>query len=162
MSKIELKKYLNELTKEQIEVQILDLYQKFPAIKEFYNFVFNPNEGKLLSEAKVKISQEYYPVSKTFKRKKPKLRRSVAQNIIKHFILLGVDHVVVAEIMLYNIEIAQTYASENNILAVAFYKSILNSFNQLIQYLISSGITIEFSERVEKIEISMDKIRNEI
>ena len=33
MSKRDLKKYLNELNKEQLEEQIITLYDKFPAVK---------------------------------------------------------------------------------------------------------------------------------
>ena len=82
MSKRDLKKYLNELNKEQLEEQIVTLYDKFPVVKTFYDFVFKPNEIILLREFKFKVSNEYYPV----KSKKVKARRSVAQKMIKHFI----------------------------------------------------------------------------
>ncbi|WP_396179780.1 DUF6155 family protein, partial [Flavobacterium sp.] len=51
MSKRDLKKYVTELSKEQIEEQIIELYLKFPEVKTYYDFVFNPNEEKLLREA---------------------------------------------------------------------------------------------------------------
>src|SRR5665811_2031669 len=86
MSKRELKIYLKELTKAQLQEQVLDLYARFKPVKTYYNFVFKPNEEKLLDEAKFKISKEYFPVNT----RKPKARRSVAQKIIKHFIQLGV------------------------------------------------------------------------
>ena len=44
MSKRDLKKYLNELNKEQLEGQIIELYDKFSTVKVYYDFVFNPNE----------------------------------------------------------------------------------------------------------------------
>ena len=37
------------------------------------------------------------------------MRRSVAQKYIKHFLLLGVDPFIIADVMLYNVEIAQTF-----------------------------------------------------
>jgi hypothetical protein len=55
MSKRDLKKYVNELTKEQLEEQILELYEKFSSVKVYYNFVFNPQEEKLLQECKLKF-----------------------------------------------------------------------------------------------------------
>jgi hypothetical protein len=55
MSKRDLKKYINELTKEQLEEQILELYEKFSSVKVYYNFVFNPQEEKLLQECKLKF-----------------------------------------------------------------------------------------------------------
>lgn len=144
MSKRDLKKYLNELTKEQLEEQLLELYDKFKDVKVYYDFVFNPKENDLVKEAKLKISNEYFPV----RGKKPKMRRSVAQKFIKHFITLGVDSFIIADVMLFTIEIAQTLSSEKDIKQEAFYKSMLNSFEQAISFMIEKGILSEFKSRV--------------
>nr|WP_315239192.1 DUF6155 family protein [uncultured Flavobacterium sp.] len=154
MSKRDLKKYLGELNKEQLEEQIIELYEKFSPVKVFYDFVFNPKEDKLLQESKTKISHEYFPVKKPGAKWRPKakMRRSVAQKIIKHFILLGVDPFVIADIMFYNIEIAQTYSSGNFIKQELFYKSMLNSFEQGVNFVISNGILNEFKARIVAIQ----------
>ncbi|QKJ63818.1 DUF6155 family protein [Flavobacterium sp. M31R6] len=162
MSKRDLKKYLNELNKEQLEEQILELYEKFLPVKVYYNFVFNPKEETLLQECKLKISHEYFPLQNKGKRKKPKMRRSVAQKYIKHFILLGVDPFVIADVMLYNVEIAQTFSSENIIKQELFYKSMFNSFEQASKFIISNGIISEFKSRLIAIcdEASSQKWKN--
>ena len=154
MSKRDLKKYLAELNKEQLEEQIIELYEKFAPVKVYYDFVFNPKEDKLLQESKVKISHEYFPIKKPNAKWRPKakMRRSVAQKIIKHFIMIGVDPFVIADIMLYNIEIAQTYSSNNFIKQELFYKSILNSFEQAVNFVISNGILHDFKDRILAIE----------
>ena len=148
MSKRDLKKYLTELKKEQLEEQLIELYDKFSDVKVYYDFVFNPNEDKLVREAKFKISNEYFPV----KGKKSKMRRSVAQKFIKHFITLGVDAFIIADIMLYNIEIAQTYSSEKLVKQELFFKSMLTSFQQAISFMIEHGILNEFLSRVVAIK----------
>jgi hypothetical protein len=148
MSKRDLKKYLGELDKEQLQEQLIELYEKFTAVKEYYDFVFNPKEEKRLQEAKLKISNEYFPIGKT---RKAKMRRSTAQKIIKHFITLGVDSFVIADVMLYTIEIAQTFSAENPIKQEAFYKSMHNSFEQAVQFLIANGILSEFKSRIKAI-----------
>ena len=148
MSKRDLKKYLNELNKEQLEEQIIELYNKFSDVKVYYDFVFNPNEDKLVREAKFKISNEYFPV----KGKKSKMRRSVAQKFIKHFITLGVDVFIIADIMLYNIEIAQTFSAEKVVKQELFFKSMLTSFQQTISFLMEHGILSEFQRRVVAIK----------
>jgi len=148
MSKRDLKKYLSELTKVQLEEQLIELYDKFKEVKVYYDFAFNPNENKLVQEAKFKISNEYFPV----KSKKAKMRRSVAQKYIKHFISLGVDVFIVADVMLYNIEIAQTYSSEKVIKQELFFKSMLTSFQQTVSFLIENGILNEFQNRVVAIK----------
>ena len=151
MSKRDLKKYVSELNKEQLEEQILDLYEKFQPVKVYYNFVFNPKEESLLQDSKLKISNEYFPIKKLGRRSKPKMRRSVAQKLIKHFVVLGVDPFVTADVMLYNIEIAQAYSSENPIKQELFFKSMFNSFEQAVEFIISNGIYAEFKMRIGSI-----------
>src|SRR4051812_2220893 len=148
MSKRDLKKYLTELNKQQLEEQILELYEKFPAVKTYYNFVFNPKEDTLLKESKIKISNEYYPQKTSGKPRRPKMRRSVAQKYIKHFILLGVDPFVIGDVMLYAIEIAQTFSAERNVYQETFFKSMYTSFNQATKFMIANGILEEFKARI--------------
>lgn len=148
MSKRDLKKYLSQLNNEQLQEVVIGLYDKFPPVKTYYNFVFNPNENNLVSDAKLKVSNEYFPV----RGKKPKMRRSVAQKFIKHFISLGVDSFLIADLMLYNIEIAQALSAEKQINNELFYKSMLLSFNQSISFLIENGILSDFESRVVAIK----------
>src|SRR5690606_15315329 len=126
-----------------LEVQIIDLYNRFPIVKEYYNFVFNPREDKLAQDAKIKISNEYF--SRTGKR--AKARRSVAQKIIKHFISLGVDPHITADLMLYNLAIAQTYSKGKN-LPASFYKSIGNSYSELVRYVSIYGLLDDFKKGI--------------
>jgi len=147
MSKRDLKKYLALLPKEELEEQLLSLYEKFSDVKQYYDFVFNPKEEKLEQEAKVKIANEYFPL----KGKRPKLRRSTAQKYIKHFLTLGVDSFVVADIMLFNIETAQKYSSKRDLKYASFYKSMLNSYKQVVDYAIANGIAPNFKQRIEEI-----------
>jgi hypothetical protein len=164
MSKRDLKKYLNELNKEQLEEQIIELYEKFSPVKVYYDFVFNPKEETLLQECKLKISNEYFPIKTSAKRKKPKMRRSVAQKYIKHFITLGVDPFIIADVMLYNIEIAQTFSSGHVIKQELFFKSMLNSFEQTVHFLIANGILNDFKSRILAIynETVSQKWKNEL
>lgn len=143
MSKRALKKYLSELKKKEIEEQLMDLYTRFPVVKEYYDFVFNPKEDKLIQDVKIKISNEYFPI----KRKKARARRSLAQKSIKHFLKLGVEPHLVADVMLYNIEIAQTFEEGKNV-PDAFYKSMLNSFSEATHYISVNSLLIDFKDRV--------------
>ncbi|MBF0695687.1 MAG: hypothetical protein IR153_11605 [Flavobacterium sp.] len=147
MSKRDLRKYLAELDKEQVEAQLVELYEKFPEVKTYYDFVFNPREEKLLREAKAKISNEYFPI----KTKRAKLRRSTAQKAIKQFLLLGVEPHSTADLMLHNIEVAQKYSAKREMRYSSFYKSMLNSFEQVVSYSIEKGVWAEFRPRLESV-----------
>jgi len=146
MSKRALKTYLSTLSKKDLEGQVMELYNKFPTVKTYYDFVFNPKEEKLVQEAKTKVSNEYFPL----KRKRPKARRSVAQKYIKHFIKLGMDSHLIADVMCFNLEIAQTFSLEKNV-PDAFYKSMANSFAEMTQYVSQNGLLPSFKTRILKI-----------
>ncbi|HMB63773.1 MAG TPA: DUF6155 family protein [Eudoraea sp.] len=143
MSKRALKKYVAGLKKKQLEEQLLDLYDRFPAVKTYYDFVFNPREEKLIREAKARISNEYFPL----KRKRPRARRSVAQKYIRKFIILGMDAPLVADLMLYNLETAQLFSKEKKV-PEAFYKSMLNSFSEVVHYVTINGLLPECRSRL--------------
>ncbi len=147
MSKRDLKKYLSSLEKEQLEQQILELYDKFDELRIFYNFAFDPKEDKLIGEAKLRISKEYFPQTN----RRAKARRSVAQNQIRHFLQLGVDPNLIADVMLFNIEIAQSFSSEKQNLPQAFSKSMFRSFEQAVNYISQNGLTSEYIVRLQKI-----------
>jgi len=147
MSKKALKKYVRELSKEQLEEQVLELYTRLKEVKEFYNFVFSPNEDKRIEECKFKIQKEYFPLS----RRKPKKRRSVAQKCIKSFLKLGMEPSFIADLMLFNIEIAIRYCDEHPIRQEAFYISIQRSFTEAQNYISESGLMTDFHKRLEKI-----------
>ena len=146
MSKTALKKYLRELEKEALEEQIIDLYERFPEVKSFYDFAFNPKEDKLMADARARISNEYFPI----KRKRPRARRSVAQKLIRNFTTLGVDPVLLADLMLFNLETGQRF-SLNRRVNDAFYKSMLRSFAELVQHVAAHGLQGEFGNRLNTV-----------
>lgn len=143
MSKTALKKYLAGLKKKDLELQILDLYGRFPVVKTYYDFVFNPKEEKIIQEAKRKVSNEYFPL----RRKRARARRSLAHKYIKHFTTLGMDPFLLAEFMIFNLETAQRY-SKNQKVNEGFYKSMLRSYKEAINYLVLHSLINEFKERI--------------
>jgi len=147
MSKRELRKYLKELTKEQLEDQIIDLYERFKPVKEYYDFAFNPKENELMEQCRFQISKEYYPIGS----RKAKMRRSVAQKWIKKLMLFDADASLLADVMLFNIEIALTFSGEHIIRQESFFTSMYKSFDETLRFVSEKGILEEFKGRIEKI-----------
>jgi len=147
MSKRELRKYLKILSKDQLEDQIADLYDRFKNVKEYYDFAFNPNENVLIEQCRFQISKEYYPTGS----RKAKLRRSVAQKWIKKLISLDADPSLLADVMFFNIEIAQTFSGEHFVRQESFYTSFYKSFDEALKFVSEKGILSEFRGRIEKI-----------
>lgn len=150
MSKRALKEFISQLPKDELALQLVDLYDRFPMVKEYYDFIFNPKEDKLIQEAKIKVSNEYFPI----RRKRARMRRSIAQKFIKHYLKLGVEPILVADLMLFNIEIAQSFSSEKKV-ADTFFKSMLNSFDEAVVFISQHNLLPDYKTRISKIYIAV-------
>lgn len=153
MSKRALTKYLQSLDKEELENQVLELYAKFKPVRDYYGFVFNPKEDKLMEQARFKIYKEYFPVNG----RKPKARRSVAQKLIKQYLTLELDPSLLSELMLFNIETAVRFNDRKPSRQEAFYKSILNSFEQAVEYISANGLKAIHLDRLNNILDSVEE-----
>ena len=60
----------------------------------------------------------------------------------------SVDVFIIADMMLYNIEIAQAFSAEKTIKQELFFKSMLSSYQQIVSFLMEHGILSEFQSRV--------------
>lgn len=129
MSKKSLEKHLKSLDKVHLESLVMELYGKFPEVKTYFNFVFNPNEKKLLEQARIKVANEFFPI----KRKRPKARRSIAQKHIKHFKTLGMSAELIIEFMWFNIGIMHTFCEERP-QRLPFFKSFCNFYKEALQF----------------------------
>tara|TARA_R110002072_G_scaffold11333_3_gene51491 strand:+ start:535 stop:1047 length:513 start_codon:yes stop_codon:yes gene_type:complete len=147
MSKRQLEQFLKELKRKELESQVLDLYQRFKSVKEFYDFSFNPNEVKRFELSKSKIGKEYFPEGK----RKPKKRVSVAQKEITQLINLEADPERIADLMLFNLEIAQTFCAETPVKSDAFYRSMLKSFRHALVYIENQFLQESFKHRIARI-----------
>lgn len=147
MSKRQLTEFLKDLSKQELKEQVIDLYHRFKDVKEFYDFSFDPKEEERLRLAKTKISREYFPE----KGRKAKKRRSIAQKHIRKLQQLEANPELIADIMLYAIEIAQTYNSENTMKQQAFYKSMLASFRAALVWIDQNGLLPDLQDRIEQI-----------
>ncbi len=155
MSKRELRKYLAGQDEKQLSEQIVNLYEKFGEVKQYFDFVFNPQEEKRVGEAKAKILNEYFPV----RSKRARMRRTVAQKYIKNFMVLGVDPYHIADVMLYHIETAQRYSASRSIRFESFYKAMYKALEQAVSYSVAQGIIMETRPRISSIGLRAKELK---
>jgi hypothetical protein len=79
------------------------------------------------------------------------MRRSVAQKWIKKLILFDADASLLADVMFFNIEIAQTFSGEHFIRQESFYTSLYKSYDEALRFVSEKGVLTEFRGRIEKI-----------
>ena len=147
MSKPKLKKELQLLTKEQLIEQILDLYDKNKAVKEFYNFYLNPrNEKELAEKYKKQIRKEFNvenPMRSTEK-------FSVAKRAIADFKGLQPSPEAMADVMLYLPESACELTYCYGDFSEQFYDSAYNNYRTALEFIAKNNLLDVFKRRAKQ------------
>jgi Family of unknown function (DUF6155) len=147
MSKIKLKKELQNLTKEQLVEQILDLYEKNKAVKEFYDFYLNPrNEKELVTKYKKLIRKEL----NVEKPERGGERFSVAKKAISEFKNLQPSPESLADVMLYLPESACELTFCYGDYSEQFYDSAYNNYKSALVFISKHNLLNEFRFRAEQ------------
>lgn len=144
MSKAKLKKELNKLTKEQLVEQILDLYDKNKAVKEFYDFYLNPVSEKELAEKYKKL------IIKEFNVERPErsgLKFSVAKRAIADFRDLQPSPETLADVMLTLPECACEITYRYGDMDESFYTGTYNNFVAALKFMHKHHLLDEFKFR---------------
>jgi hypothetical protein len=147
MSKLQLKKELQRLDKEQLIEQICELYSTYKPVKEYYHSLLHPdNIQELYEKYKAAIVNEFYPVGK----RGPKLRFSVAKKAISDFCLLKPPPKLVAELMVTLAENACKFTNDFGDMPEQFYNSAANNFERALKFLQKEELLDDYQPRFEK------------
>lgn len=88
-----LKKYLNNMTKEELIVEIVDIVKQYPDIKEYYTAKLDPKYEEIAFEKYKKIiTNEFFP-----DRGFGKLRYPVVNKAIKDFCKISNNAVLISK-----------------------------------------------------------------
>lgn len=144
MSKAALKKELQKLTKEQIIEQILDLYEKNKAVKEFYQFYLNPTNEKELSDKYKRLIRKEFNVENPIRSTE---KFSVAKRAISDFKNLQPSPEYLADVMLYLPESACELIALFGDFSEQFYNSTYNNYKTALEFLKKHHLLDQFQSR---------------
>lgn len=147
MSKKELKKELNKLTKDQLLNQILDLYGRNKFVKEFYEFYLHPEKEKDLAQKYTAIIRKEFDYHGSGY---PKTRFSVAKRAISDFKSLSPSAESLADVMMTLPELACELSFEAGDLEERFYDGCCNNFENALKFIQKNGLLEKFQKRAEK------------
>ena len=147
MGKQKLKAYLNNLCKEELMEQVVELYQTSKEVKKYYDFLLNPDHEKIVDEWKVRISKEYFPT----RGKRIKARRSIGQKAVRDLEFLGLTPDVIADVRLYAIEVAALYTFQYKKRDIDFFNSFFQQYKKALAYMRQNGILSDFKNRAHEI-----------
>ena len=146
MSKTELKKHLQSLSKEQVIEQVLELYGNCKPAKEYFEYLLNPDEKEQFRKYKAVIINEFYPKGNRFN---PALRFSVAKKAIADFRSLNPSAELLADLMVTLPETACQFTSEYGDMSEHYYDSTVINYEAALKFLQKNNLLENFKLRCE-------------
>ncbi len=142
-----LKKYLQNSSQKTLSDDILELFKKFPKVKEFYQSKLTGSGGLDLRDKYKKIvKNEFFP-----DRGFGKMRLSVARKAVSDFKKLCGNPHFAADLMIYYVEMGVDFTLEYGDIDEPFYNSIESMYESAAKFVIDNKIENDYLPRFQKI-----------
>jgi hypothetical protein len=141
-SKKELKKFLTELSKDELIKEVEKLYSRFSQVKTFYDVELSGDTSSLLETAKAKIKNEYFPA-----RGFPKARSGEVKKIIDEFAKISIHPKDLIELYLFRFDMAVIFTNLYGDIDEPFYDSAYKAFAKALKLIEEHGHLEELKYR---------------
>lgn len=147
MSKAQLKKFLKELDRDQLEEFVLDMYTDIKPVKAYLDFFLNPDVDKLVDKTQLSLFTKIFrpngdPVLN--------LKFTKINDIMKEFTMKVRDAHIVADMMVYLLTLLCEYGSQY-CHTESFVKSVVANFSRLSKWLIKNGLEKEYYDKMNSL-----------
>lgn len=142
-----LNQYLKSSIKADLIKEIYRLIKRFPEVKKYYQSCFNQNqEQKVLEEYKKRVRHEFFPT-----RGFGKCRLSIARKTISEYKRINSKVLNLIDLMLYYVENGVRFTLEYGDINEAFYNSMEEMFDDVLQLIAKNKLHEQFLNRCQKI-----------
>ena len=150
----EVKKYLRAMEKEELVNEITELIKLYPAVKEYYAIILNPDaEKEVLAKYKMTVENEFFP-----SRGDGKLRHTLVNNAIQDFRKISQSPVNVASLMLYYPELGVEFTNAYGDIDEQFYVAISHGYSRALKYISENNLEETFHDQASKIMENTDRV----
>jgi hypothetical protein len=142
-----LKQYLKDRSQAELVADIAELVQRFPAVKEYYQFKLDPQaETEIATKYKKTIADEFFPA-----RGFGKARLSIAKKAISDYKKVCDNDAGRIDLMLFYVEQGVKFTLAYGDIDEAFYLSMEGMYEQALSTMKKSDLENTFKERSRKI-----------
>ncbi|WP_410513079.1 DUF6155 family protein [Paenibacillus sp. BR2-3] len=147
-----IKKYLKNLTREELEAEILNLAKKYPIIQEHFFSMLFPDNGEVLGKYKKIIENEFRH------RKGEILRYPIMKKAISDFSNVSNNSEQIAEIMVFTVECGVDFTLSFGDIDQKFYHTIASIYEQALMYIVDNQLEDKFLDRCNRLMLSSQDI----
>ena len=146
-SKKELRRYLLELTREELVKEVEKLYKKFQPVQQFYSLELGNDSTTLLSQYKKRLEKIFYPKGNYLN---PSM--SEANKVIKEFSKISVHMVDTIDLLLYRAELSIKLFEDWGLEFTSVVNSFVSGYDTIISLIRKNNLEEYFRDRCENIE----------
>lgn len=139
--KREFSRYIKSLEKPELEKELKKLFDKIPAVSQYYELELSEDTTAVLEDYKAKIRKEYFP-----NRGYGNARSSVSKKYISDFKRISVFPKDVIELLLYRTEMMIDFTNLYGDMEEPFYTSLVNSFGEACKMIRKENLEEEFKD----------------
>lgn len=151
LSNSTIKKHLNNLTREGLEAEILNMAKIYPIIQEHYFSILFPDSEEVLDKYKKIIEKE-------FGHKGEILRYPIVMQAIKDFSNVSTNKEQIAELMIFTVECGVDFTLSYGDIDEKFYRTISSIFEQALKYIVDNQLEEEFVDLCNELTTSSQGI----
>ena len=143
----ELKKILKSKSNDELIKEIVELYKKFPDVKDYYSSNLSTDGmTEVLEKYKKIVQNEFFPT-----RGFGKLRLSVARKAVNDFKKISNSSHDIAVIMLHYVENGVEFTNEYGDIDEQFYSSIESMYETALKHITKFNLEDEFYTRCKEV-----------
>jgi hypothetical protein len=143
----QLEKHLDARSHDDLVIDILEMFKRLDAVKDFYQLRLDDSHNEeLLERCKAQIEKEFFP-----KRGLGRARLSVARKAITEYAQVSNSAEGQADLMVYYVEMGVKYANEWGEINDAFYNSMERMYERACKLIVQEKMEAIFAERCKKI-----------
>jgi hypothetical protein len=145
LSLTDIKKELKKLDKDKLIHLVADLYKKNKSVREFFDFYVNPNEKDVFDKHRSKIFEAFYP------KRGFGYKLKAGKQAISDFKKLGTSSDLLADLMLFYVEIGVKFTNDFGDIDENFYLSLEKTYVQALTLMKKEDLLERFADRTHKI-----------
>ena len=147
MSKLQVKKLLSSMGKEEVINVVMELYDARKEARDYLDYFANPNEKSELEKFKKNVLKEFDNDGIRM----PQCRFSVCRKALSDFKKLSPSAETLAEAMVFYVERVYEFSFCNGDLWEQYYDSAISNFGSTLKFLIKNNLLESMIPRIVQI-----------
>jgi hypothetical protein len=143
ITRTELKRFLNDLPKDRLVNQVVDLWATLPQVQDYYEAKVRPgNDEHVRQKYRAIVEREFYPA-----RGLPKMKLSVARKAVMDYKKIAASAEGAADLMIYYVETGVRFTNDYGDIGEAFYSSMAGMYASALEWIAKHDLKPQFEQR---------------